>query len=218
MADLKICLGCGENFPLTEFWNSKSTKDGKRNKCKKCTAAQNDKWRFAHLDLLAEKHKDYMKTKYPYISSPIKDCFYFLNNSFVSKFNPTRKIIKEKNHALGKKIFLHECTTCHESYRSFSGVAGTCPVCSKRIYERQLAGERLQNSQLAEASASKFDSLLSTCSKSGTCDVLAAHHELLGNDPERLSTEFLVKIICQKTYVSGSMTMKKDKNKGRPRT
>lgn len=34
---MKLCKHCGENKPLTEFFNSKDAKDGKQAKCKQCT-------------------------------------------------------------------------------------------------------------------------------------------------------------------------------------
>jgi hypothetical protein len=48
--------------------------------------------------------------------------------------------------------------------------------------------------------------MLLDCSKHGTCDVLAAHHEIMSGDPEHLTTEFLVGLICKKDYTPGSIT------------
>ena len=32
----KICTICKEEFPLSDFWNSSTSKDGKRGQCKHC--------------------------------------------------------------------------------------------------------------------------------------------------------------------------------------
>ena len=37
----KVCTGCGVEKPLTEFYNSKYTKDGKTYKCKECRKKYN---------------------------------------------------------------------------------------------------------------------------------------------------------------------------------
>lgn len=37
---MKTCNRCGEQKPLTEFYNHKNTKDGKRTECKSCKRIQ----------------------------------------------------------------------------------------------------------------------------------------------------------------------------------
>lgn len=44
----KTCKSCGQEFPLDNFYNSKSKKDGKFSKCKKCVNERNTKWRKSH--------------------------------------------------------------------------------------------------------------------------------------------------------------------------
>ena len=52
--------------------------------------------------------------------------------------------------------------------------------------------------------ADEYKDLLKRCTKRGTCDILAVHKQYLDNDPERLSTEFLVGLICGKDYKEGN--------------
>lgn len=42
--DFKICNECKEDFPSTNFWASKSAKDGLQAKCKKCNRTKNKEW------------------------------------------------------------------------------------------------------------------------------------------------------------------------------
>jgi hypothetical protein len=65
-------------------------------------------------------------------------------------------------------------------------------------YEKRLKKERLLMSRESYELAEKFSDLLSTCEKMGVCDVLSVHHELLKDDPERLTTDFLLGLVCRK--------------------
>ena len=42
--------------------------------------------------------------------------------------------------------------------------------------------------------------MLDECEKKGTCDILAAHHELLKDDDERLKTDVMLKFVCKNEY------------------
>ena len=42
---MKVCNGCGEAKALEEYYLSNKTKDGHRERCKKCISIQSRKWR-----------------------------------------------------------------------------------------------------------------------------------------------------------------------------
>lgn len=61
----------------------------------------------------------------------------------------------------------------------------------------QIVNENVRSSRLQAAeSASKFEEYLDRCEELGTCDIIRAHHEALSEDPERLTSEFLIKMVC----------------------
>jgi hypothetical protein len=72
------------------------------------------------------------------------------------------------------------------------------------ITNKNLTEDRFNMQIKAMEMCGEYQDLLKRCEKRGTCDVLAAHHQMLGDDPERLSTQFLVKLICKKDYEPGS--------------
>jgi hypothetical protein len=90
--------------------------------------------------------------------------------------------------------------------------------CRSELLAESNVQELESNRVIALKNADKYTDLLLDCSNHGTCDVLAAHHEILEHDTERLTTEFLVKMICNKDYKPGSVTkVGVRKGRGRPR-
>lgn len=56
----KKCSRCSEIKPLSEFSNSKHSKDGKKAGCKACQKLYNDKWHIANKDKKADSNRWWM--------------------------------------------------------------------------------------------------------------------------------------------------------------
>lgn len=82
-------------------------------------------------------------------------------------------------------------------YYTFNEV---CRSCMAEIEASMLEGSRRKRRKKSLESANKFHDLLDECEKKGTCDILAAHHELLQNDDDRLRTSVLQDLICRNKY------------------
>ena len=139
-------------------------------------------------------------------TNPIKECFYFLNHSFTGKQHPSRPT--RKGQGGGGKHFVKAqimCAYCRKpvvkSSMKVLGFTGNkairiCATC----YNARIESQRLElmnnRWKQSEETISAFADKLSECTKLGTCDILEAHHELLKEDPERMTTEFLIGMVC----------------------
>lgn len=65
----------------------------------------------------------------------------------------------------------------------------------KEDKEKELSHHREEKVKELMDSIEKFDNLMVDC-EYNTCDILAAHRELLKDDDNRLSTDFLLGLIC----------------------
>lgn len=127
-----------------------------------------------------------------------KACFWFLNHSVIGKMHPTRPIINEYE----ERRKLRWCSHCgRETYNQL-----LCRQCVDSDEGLKRFEERAEIKHKFSSSVDEKVELLKLCARRGTCDVLAAHHELLESDPERLTTEFLVKMICNREYHAGTRT------------
>jgi hypothetical protein len=93
------------------------------------------------------------------------------------------------------------CSKCYEEKkgrRVFINGIVYCRTCATKVEEKRLAEEVMQTAQAQDTidKIDPFGEMRLTCKNLGTCDVLHFHHELLKDDPERMSTEFLVGLIC----------------------
>lgn len=79
-------------------------------------------------------------------------------------------------------------------------IEAVCRKCKSEIEAERLEGTREQIRIKNLLLADKFHDLLDECEKKGTCDILAAHHELLQNDDDRLRTSVLQDLICRNNY------------------
>lgn len=57
----KICTKCGIEKPLSEFYNRKQTKDGKRSACKDCINFSNKKWINENREKYSQYQRKYLK-------------------------------------------------------------------------------------------------------------------------------------------------------------
>jgi len=161
------------------------------------------------------------------IPQSITDCFYFLNHNFYARTHPRRRILARRfNMKLlqvkvmcaqcGKTILksnakrcaipylVRRCDPQYQLIRNITSESGRIQnrnlvsyYCSD-CYEERVKKERFLMSAKSYELTEKFSDLLATCEKMGTCDVLSVHHELLKDDPERLTTEFLLDMICNR--------------------
>lgn len=67
---------------------------------------------------------------------------------------------------------------------------------AQEIRDRALVCSRIEARDRSVLLVDRFVDRLEDCEKYGTCDILAAHHDALIDDPERLSTEFMLKMVC----------------------
>lgn len=109
----------------------------------------------------------------------------------------------------------YTCSICHKEKKGFrrktaDGVV-ICPHCFKVLDEKKLIEERLKHRDESKKELVPFRDLLKDCNASGTCDIYALHHKLLINDPQRLTTEFLIKLTCGDKYTK--YRQKKDTKK-----
>ena len=139
-----------------------------------------------------------------WMDDPIEDCFYFWNHSFTIKNNPSR-ILKRENESTPK----HKRVCCMCSQMSHNtrvwvlereGLNNLnrriCPSCYNAEMKRQqeIWGEDKAGDDYKRINALRDK--LAECTKLGTCDILHAHHDLLQDDPERLTTEFMIGMVC----------------------
>lgn len=192
MRSMKICTSCGKQKPLFDYYIT----DGSPRKNETCF----------YIDSLCKKCRntrnyDARKPKIEQIRL-LSDCFWFLNNSFASKMHPSRPV--EAKRIYFKSRQHRQCPRCgnQTTVKGF----GWCLRCRSEYYKCATRTEIENNRIAAFENADKHTELLLGCSKHGTCDVLAAHHEILSSDPEHLTTEFLVKLICNREYTPGSIT------------
>jgi hypothetical protein len=62
--ETKVCKKCNTEKDICEFYNSKTSKDGKRNSCKECESIEYKKWKKNNKDKVKLQKQRYY-TKYP---------------------------------------------------------------------------------------------------------------------------------------------------------
>ena len=152
----------------------------------------------------------------------LKDMWHFWNRSFYNRTKPSRKILpKGKGFGPGSRVYKVKCHDCGENVLSidcvkrkivFDGSAGPskgtihssyiCRYCLKvrrnklkEKKEKERAWHRREKVEELMDSVEKFDDLMLNC-EYNTCDILAAHRELLKDDDNRLRTDFMLELIC----------------------
>jgi hypothetical protein len=134
------------------------------------------------------------------MNDDLKVLFHFLNKGFIGRNYPTRPLKRRGRH----KSSIRMCFDCRGFFDSslmrVEAISrSNIRLCSS-CFEKRLSRERkeyLNNRKISNLEKiGEFKELLSGCRTLGTCDILAAHHEFLKDDPERLKTTFLVGIVC----------------------
>ena len=67
--------------------------------------------------------------------------------------------------------------------------------CRKCAKIEKLNTHKLRAEQIKEI-AESLNIPTEDCNKLGTCEILKAHHNVLAADPERLTSEFMIGLIC----------------------
>lgn len=130
------------------------------------------------------------------------DVWYFWNNCRSGRSYPRRPVKRIIKHLELRTVI---CSYCGKEMVSY-GAKGArkvwdrgkwkCRQCAKEEIENIRCMEIYNNRLKSEESISRFRDALTNCQTMGTCDILRAHHEALIDDPERLSSEFLIKMVC----------------------
>jgi hypothetical protein len=132
--------------------------------------------------------------KNPKKTSPIAEGFWFLNHSVIGQLHPSRPFIKESGYCAPKPVYT--CPKCGK----YTHLSNGCYDCQEKENDELLEFHRTMQKESFFVQANEYRDTLLRCAARGTCDVLKVHHEYLSNDPERLTTEFLVGLICGKDY------------------
>lgn len=159
--------------------------------------------------------------------SEIESLWHFWNSCYLNRIHPRIGIKHQGNFSdtikcdmCKKDVPFHKSKRYRYRPRSKSSIRGCflCEDCykvhlaefrkkkedelSNKLY--YMSEERQNRVKDAIESIEKFDDLMTNC-RYGTCDIFTAHHELLKDDPNRLSTEFLIGLVCgekkKKEYV-----------------
>lgn len=133
-----------------------------------------------------------------YLKSYILPAFYFFNHCLNGRLYPRRPLLRKD-----PRYHYQRCKLCGQSTINNDRICYHCRAVLNEIRDYR---EREKLMLRSMKRADQFSETLKTCKKRGVCDILSAHHTFLGNDPDRLTTEFMVKMICRKDYVPGSKT------------
>lgn len=84
------------------------------------------------------------------------------------------------------------CARCGELFTHQQLSRGMCKNCRKTALKKELNAieQRMRDKR------DEYHDELKKCTAGGVCDTLHMHHEILKDDPERLTTEFLIEMTC----------------------
>lgn len=91
------------------------------------------------------------------------------------------------------------CPRCGMKWRRYvkaeqeqisGNIIETCITCERKSNADFYKSIREKSAELEQ----KFKSI--PCDLDGTCNILKAHHEALLDDPDRLTTEFCINLVC----------------------
>gem|GEM_PF-4618114 len=127
MEEIKVCIckGCGEEKPVTDFWNDKNKKNGLRGKCKSCLKKEMVKGRKKYYQTHKEKLIEKAKKRYS-----IKN-----ENKIKREYKKRATLIRD---------FL-KCNKCNllKPLDEFNKGAYECKECRKKRY-------RIRKKEIAE--------------------------------------------------------------------
>lgn len=132
----------------------------------------------------------------------------FWNHCFLAREHLSRRIRIHKRGVGKWQDFSYKCSHCFERkkgtrYTDFMGSKALgfdylCPECYSKLKEEANTEASSETRKKLKELSLKFSEALADCTRKGTCDILAAHHEAMADDHERLTTSFLIEQICGK--------------------
>ncbi len=178
-----------------------------------CFACNSKQWREKH----PEKTREHIKKAYKIQKE--KNALGIALRAFFKRLEHRRFTgdISDSYPQRARLKVEYTCTKCHkqkQGFRTHIDGAPYCRTCVVKMRDREAADEILRVFRAQEHidKIDPFGEMRMTCRKLGTCDILHFHHELLKDDPERMRTDFLVKMIC------GDEKAEKYKNKTKEKT
>ncbi len=125
----------------------------------------------------------------------IENGWYFWNHCFLGRTS----LYQSRRIKQSIKMRLWRCSICEIEINSYvlHEDAIVCHKCKASITNKHLSEQRKEVIKKAQELSDSFSDLLAECTKKGTCDILAAHHELLINDNDRLKTDFMLELVCK---------------------
>lgn len=94
------------------------------------------------------------------------------------------------------KLLPFVCNGClKEKKRNRMHIDGKpyCRTCGKFLLRDKELRDVMRSKELDK---SRLRKIINNCEILGTCGILDVHHQILKGDPERLTTEFMIKLIC----------------------
>lgn len=102
---------------------------------------------------------------------------------------------KRYRYRPNRRALLRNCFLCEDCYKIHRETFREWKESQLKDKLWRLTEERKVRFEEAMKSIEKFDEMMTNC-RYGTCDIFAAHHELLKDDPNRLTTEFMIGLTC----------------------
>ena len=93
------------------------------------------------------------------------------------------------------ELVLQTCSACGVTKRKNMHMFKNKSYCYK-CYTFKKHDNALKESMKMKEIDESTEKVLANCKVMGTCGVLETHHEVFKDDPDRLTTDFMVKMIC----------------------
>jgi hypothetical protein len=111
-----------------------------------------------------------------------------------------KSIIKKSNEIKRPNFYnIVKCPRCgsirrrgvkSEQEQTGERIIEICYTCERKMESEYLKKQRERSEMLEQ----RFEDI--SCNLNGTCNILKAHHTVLSDDPERLTTEFCINLVC----------------------
>lgn len=225
-AETRTCRNCKLEQPLAKFRQNRNVcircdglintaREKKKSNFYKSIGMTTTLVTSVRQGFLLLEHPDKGKNVAVLSNWAIEVAFFFLNHSTAGRLYPSRKIAREAGRGRKKGPFKRcECRECGKEFDLViparilpqSGLAELtyrselCKDCRTREIrknnEMMMENDRRALQEKSVELIERFRDQLENCQKYGTCDILAAHHDALIDDPERLTTDFLIGMVC----------------------
>ena len=150
---VKICKKCGLEFPIDNFYKSKTTKDGTSIRCKQCIKQYYEK----NKDVIAKHRREYYKNNKETRNEYAKE--YYKNNK--EKVDETKRLYLEKNKEkytnyakIYKKTNKEHISICkRKDYKEHKEMYNAC---SRKYYEKNKEKFQMYNKKYKETHKGKY--------------------------------------------------------------